>query len=192
MATLDLLEQLEPVRRKLDVDEYRRMGEVGILGPGDRVELIEGELILMASIGDFHAGSSNSFNRTLMRAVGDLAVVAVANPVRLDRFNEPEPDFALLRPRRDDYRLGKPIPDDVLLLIELADTSLRFDRLVKLKLYARRGIPEVWIVDLNRHVLTAHADPFEDEYRQETEHGRGDVLRPVMLREVAIGLDGLL
>src|SRR5579862_9904434 len=135
-------------RRPLTVAEYHRMGEVGILTEDDRVELIEGELIAMSPIGSEHSGTVNALTHTLVLAVEDRAVVAVQNPVQLDDLSEPRPDFALLKPRDDYYRRSTPRPDDVLLLIEVADSSLAYDRNVKRSLYAWHGIPEFWIVNI--------------------------------------------
>src|SRR6476659_3569905 len=135
-------------RRPITVTEYHRMGEVGILGDRDRVELIEGELVAMSPIGSYHHGTVNKLNHALVQAVGERAVVSVQGPVRLDEFSEPEPDLALLKPRPDFYRDAHAGPADVLLLIEVADTSLNYDRAVKRALYARHTIQELWIVDL--------------------------------------------
>src|ERR1700733_118976 len=137
------------------VDEYHRMGEAGILTEDDRVELIEGELVAMAPIGSEHAAASNSLTRMLVLAVGDRGIVAVGNPVRLNRHSEPQPDFSVLRPR-DDYRKTLPRPEDTMLAVEVANTSLDYDRKVKLALYGRRGIPEVWIVNLAAKEVEVH------------------------------------
>ena len=113
-------------RHKLNVDDYYRMAEAGILGEDDRVELIDGALINMASIGQDHAATVNGLTRVFVMARGDRAIVSVQNPVRLDSFNEPQPDVALFRPRADNYRTGiRPGPNDVLLLVEVADSTLR-------------------------------------------------------------------
>src|SRR4051812_9665607 len=128
---------LEPTRHKLDVDVFYRMADAGIFGEDDRIELIDGELIDMAPIGTDHASSSTGLNRALVLACGDRAIVSAGNPLRLDRFNEPQPDFLVLRLRGDNYRTAHPGAADTLLAVELADSSLRFDRNVKLPLYAR-------------------------------------------------------
>ncbi len=162
-------------RRLLTVDEYHRMGEAGILTEDDRVELIEGELVAMAPIGSEHAAASNSLNRLLMQAVGNRGIVSVGNPVRLSRRSEPQPDFAVLKPR-DDYRTRLPQPEDTLLVVEVANTSLDFDRKVKLALYARSGIPEVWIVNLPAEEVEIHRSPVGDSYTSAARAGRSDTL----------------
>ena len=120
MGEAGLLDHPWVKRWKLDVHEYRRLGEIGILGEDDRVELIDGELIEMSPIGSFHSGTVNGLTRLLVLAAGTHAVVAVQNPVRLGDRSEPQPDFALLRPREDNYRTATPTAEDVLLLVEVA------------------------------------------------------------------------
>jgi Uma2 family endonuclease len=162
-------------RRLLTVDEYHRMGEAGILTDGDRVELIEGELVAMAPIGSEHVAATNALTRLLVLAVGERGIVSVQNPVRLTRRSEPQPDFAVLRPR-DDYRTTLPRPEDTMLAIEVANTSLDYDRTVKLALYARSGIPEVWIVNLAAEEVEVHQSPVADSYASVARAGRSDTL----------------
>lgn len=180
------------VRWKLDVHEYHRMGEAGILTDDDRVELIEGELVQMSPIVSGHSGTVNALTRLLVLAAGNRAMVSVQNPVRLDVHNEPQPDFALLRPRADEYRSELPAPSDVLLLIEVADSSLRFDRLVKLPLYARRRIPEVWIVDLPAGAVEVCRGPTPEGYALVVREGRGASVEPESLRGLRLRVDAIL
>jgi Uma2 family endonuclease len=180
------------VRRKLNVLEYHRMGEAGILTEDDRVELIEGELIAMSPVGSDHSGTVNSLTRLLVLAVGDRGVVAVQNPVRLDDHSEPQPDFAVLRPRADDYRRATPVPADVLLIIEVADSSLAYDRTVKRTLYASHGIPEFWIVNLGAGEVEVHRLPHDARYESVSRVGRGGMLGPALLPGVAIAVAALL
>lgn len=177
-------------RHKLRVDAYDRMAGAGILGEHDRVELIDGEIIDMAPIGSDHAGTVNRLNEALVLAFAGRAIVSPQNPVRIDDFNEPQPDFAVLRRRADFYAAGeRPGPDDVLLLIEVADSSLRFDRTVKVPLYARAGIPEVWIVDLNRRVVEVHREPGDGRYAMVTMVQAGEGLNPALAPEVRVTLE---
>ncbi len=177
-------------RHKLDVDDIYRMADAGILGEDDRVELIDGELIDMAPIGQDHAATVNRLTRALVMACEDRAIVSTQNPVRLDGVNEPQPDFAIFRPRADFYGAGeRPGPSDVLLLVEVADSSIRFDRAVKLPLYAHAGIPEVWIVDLKRRVLDVHRGPSGGSYSELTTYQRGDTLGLAMVPEIRVTLD---
>jgi Uma2 family endonuclease len=162
------------------------MAEAGILGERDRVELVEGELVAMSPIGSLHAGTVNALNRLLVGAVGDRGLVAVQNPIQLDDRTEPEPDVAVLRPRADDYRSVIPGPGDVLLVVEVADTSLDYDRAVKAPLYARHGIPELWVVDLAAGEVEVCRAPAGDRYASVARVGRGGLLEPALLPGVAI------
>ncbi len=179
-------------RRPLTVAEYHRMGEVGILGERDRVELIEGELIARSPIGNHHSGTVNALTRMLVRAVDDNGLVAVQNPVQLDDHSEPEPDFAVLKPRADDYRQATPRADEVLLIIEVADSSLAYDRAVKRSLYARHGIPEFWIVNLAASEVEVCRAPMGDAYTSVSRVGREGTLEPSLLPGVVIPVTALL
>jgi hypothetical protein len=166
-ASTGLLERNPWVtRRKFDVAEYYRLAEAGILHEDDRVELIEGEIVAMVPIGSDHSGTVNGLNYALMRAAGDRAMVTVQNPLRLSDHSEPQPDFMLLKPRADFYRGRHPLPEDVLLLVEVSNSSLRYDREVKLPLYARHGIPEVWIVDVAARAVEVHRRPAGEGYAE--------------------------
>ena len=157
--------QQAPTRHRLDVGAYYKMAEVGILSQKERVELIDGEIFDMVPIGLGHAGKTNRFNRLFARAAADdLAHVSVQRPLRLDAYNEPEPDVMLLKPRQDHYQSRHPNAADVLLLVEVSETSLAYDRRTKLPLYARFGVPEVWIVDLRGAAIEVYREPAGDGY----------------------------
>jgi Uma2 family endonuclease len=138
-------------RRRFTVHDYHRMAEAGILHEDDRVELIEGEVVEMTPIGGRHASCVAELTWLLSRQIGDELRLCVQNPVRLGEHGEPQPDLAVIRAR--DYKGSLPGPEDVMLLIEVADTSLSYDREVKLPLYARAGIAEAWLVDLSEEVV---------------------------------------
>jgi Uma2 family endonuclease len=161
-------------RWRFTVHDYHRMGEAGILHEDDRVELIEGELVQMTAIGTRHFSCVNRLNRLFVMNVGDEAIVSVQNPVRLNEYNEPQPDLTVIRSR--DYRESLPMPEDVLLLIEVSDTTLAYDRGVKLPLYAQAGIREVWIVDLAGETIGRYTDPSEEGYRLANQIRRGQTL----------------
>jgi len=163
-------------RRALTVADYYKMADVGILTDHDRVELIEGQIIDMAPIVSEHAGRVNKLNRLLQTAVGHRAIVSVQNPVRLSDVLEPEPDFAILKPRPDWYTEAHATAADVLLLIEVADSSLDYDRLVKARLYARHGVPEFWLVDIKARLITVHCNPVGDAYTEVAERSPPDAL----------------
>lgn len=179
-------------RRALTVAEYHRMGEVGILAEHDRVELIEGELVAMSPIGSLHTGTVNALNYLLVTAVGVRAIVSVQNPIQLDDHTEPEPDFTLLKPRSDHYRRATPHAEDALLVIEVAHSSLDYDRAIKRPLYARHGIPELWIVDLAAGAVEVCRAPVGDDYTSVTRVGREAVLEPAELPGSVIPVAALL
>ena len=144
-------------RRLFNVDDYYAMAEAGILSPGDRVELLDGEIIAMDPISSMHASCVTRLMYLIFDQVGQRAIVRVQNPVRLNSDSEPQPDITLLK--RGNYSAAHPGPGDVLLLIEVADTTVDLDRECKLPLYARAGIAEYWIVDLTERVVEVYTDP---------------------------------
>jgi Uma2 family endonuclease len=183
---------VEQARRRFTVEEYERMGAAGILGEDDRVELLDGEIVEMSPIGPRHAGRVNRLNRLLAVGLGERAVVTVQNPVRLALRSEPQPDLVVARPRRDFYELGHPTPDDVLLLVEVAEISAAFDRGVKVPLYARAGIPEVWLVDLASEQVMVHRAPTEGRYADVRTLGRGDRLAPQAFPDLELSVADVL
>jgi Uma2 family endonuclease len=183
--------QPAPTRHRLDVEAYYKMAEAGILRQNDRVELIGGEVFDMVPIGAAHAGTTNRLNRLFARAAADrLALVSVQGPLRLDAYNEPAPDLMLLKPRADDYRGRHPGAADVLLLVELSDSSLAHDCGTKLPLYARFGVPEVWIVDLRGAAIEVCRKPAGDAYGRKDRLTSGS-LAPVLLPSVTIDIGAL-
>ena len=179
-----------PVRHKLDADDYYKMGEAGIFDEGDRIELIDGDIIDMAPIGQGHEAVVGGLNETLVLACERRAIVWPQNSLRIGRWSAPQPDLVVLRRRADFYATGeRPGPADVLLLIEVADSSLRYDKTVKLPLYARAGIAEVWIVDLQHRVLNAYRKPDGDEYGEMTTHEAGDQLPLALAPDITVRLD---
>jgi Uma2 family endonuclease len=174
------------------VDDYYRMAEVGILGPDDRVELLDGQVVEMSPIGRRHAASVRRLNQRLSQLLGDKGLIDVQNPVRLGERSEPQPDVTVLKPRADAYATRHPQPDDVLLLIEVADTTLERDLEIKLPLYARAGIPEVWVVDLPGDGIRTHRHPVGEEYMDVRVARRGETLTPVLLPGVTVSVDEIL
>ena len=179
-------------RRRFTVAEYHQMAQAGILGEDDRVELIEGEIVEMPPIGDRHAASVDRLTERFVQRFSDAAIVRVQNPVRLGEHSEPQPDLALLRRRADFYASGHPAPPDVLLLVEVADTSAEFDRRVKVPLYARGGIPEVWLVDLEEEAIEIHRRPSAQGYQEVKVQGRGQTISPGAFPELAINMEEIL
>ncbi len=183
---------VDPLKRLFTSSEYHAMAETGILSEDDRVELIEGEIFQMTPIGSRHAGSVNRLTRAFTGPLGERAVVAVQNPIHLNDFSEPQPDFALLHPREDLYSGSHASPEDVFLLVEVADASLEYDRRMKIPVYARSGVPEAWLVDLVQNVVEVHRDPSSGGYRDVRKLRRGDRLSPLAFPDVVIPVDALL
>ena len=178
--------QAEPTRRRISVYEYHAMGEAGIIGWDERVELIDGEIITMSPIGPEHGASVDTGNFFLVSLLGRRAIVRVQGNVRLDEYNEPEPDFTLLKWRDDFYRHQLPGPDDVLLIIEVSDSSLSYDRNRKLALYARFEIPEVWIANIPARVVEVYRGPVDGEYTDSHVYSPGETLSPAAFDDVEI------
>ncbi len=183
---------VEILRRRFTVVEYHRMGEAGILREDDRVELIDGEIVQMTPIGSRHAACVKRLNQLFARAVGDQAVVSVQDPIAIPPESEPQPDLALLRPRADFYASGHPGPADVLLVVEVADTSAPFDRGVKIPLYARAGIPEVWLVDLITDTVEVHRRSSGGRFADVQRHGRAGRVECEAFPDLDLSIDKLL
>jgi Uma2 family endonuclease len=181
-----------PPRWKLTADEYQRMGEIGIFHEDDRVELLDGELYEMTPIGDDHIGTVNDLTTSFARRLGDRGIVSPQNPIRLDDHSEPQPDLTLLRPREDRYRRSKARPEDVLLVVEVARSSLDYDRQTKLPRYAAAGIPEAWIVNLVDDRIEVYREPAGGVYRSITIYMRGDSLAPAALPDLTVRVDEIL
>ncbi len=165
-------------RRRFTVEEYYKLAEVGILAPDERVELLAGEIIKMAPIGSKHAGGVTQFAEEFSVRLGRRVTVRVQNPVRLSGGEEPEPDIAVLHRKDDGYASGHPGPEDVILLIEVADSSVGFDRRHKLPMYALHGIPEVWLGDINARRVEVHDEPMAAGYARVRVFDAGETLSP--------------
>lgn len=179
-------------RRRFTVDEYHRMAAAGILHEDDHIELLDGEIIEMAPIGGRHIACLIALTESLILRLTGRALVSPQNPIRLSSGSEPEPDVALLRLRPDRYRDGPPTPADVYLVIEVADTSLRYDRQTKLPLYAAAGIAEVWVTDLAGERVLVYRSPREGRYRRTTVVRRGGTLAPEAFPDVVLRVDEVL
>jgi Uma2 family endonuclease len=154
-----------PQKHPISAEEYLRMGEAGVFPPDARLELIDGEIIEMAPIGSPHAGCVKKLNELFIQRGGDRVVVSVQDPAVISDRSVPEPDLALLRRRSDYYSRSHPTAAEVLLVVEVADTTLAFDLGAKARLYARAGVPEVWVVDVNARAIHVLRDPAEGAYR---------------------------
>ncbi len=178
-------------RHRLTVQDYYRMAEVGLLAPDARVELIEGEIIDMAPAGAPHSGISTRLRDRLLMGVYGTASVREQHPLRLDDFSEPQPDLAIVRRGQDDYVSSHPVPADVLLVVEVSQSSLKFDRERKLPLYARHGIPECWIVDVVEPLLRVFHTPHGEKYLHASSTPRPGFIALSTLPESKLDLTGL-
>ena len=184
--------QIEATKKLFTVDEYYRMAEVGILKPEDRGELIDGEIIEMSPIGARHLGCVNRANDVLTAAFRGRAVVSPQNPVRLSNYTEPQPDLALLKARADFYAAKKPAAEDALLVLEVSDTTLRYDRNVKLPRYAAAGVLEVWIENLEEDLLLVCRDPSDNSYQTNLTLQRGDSVSVAAFPDVVFKVEDFL
>jgi Uma2 family endonuclease len=183
---------VELTKRRFTADDYQRMGQAGILSEGDRVELIAGEVVTMTPIGPRHNAAVNRATRAMVTAVGDSAIVQVQGSIRLDLYDEPQPDLVLLRPRADYYASRLPGPADIFLVVEIAESSIDYDREVKARLYAESGIQEYWLVDLNENTVFCHSASEGGSYRSLQRYHRGRTLAPQALPDRVIAVDMLL
>ncbi|MBI3374901.1 MAG: Uma2 family endonuclease [Betaproteobacteria bacterium] len=189
---MGLLDEFPELKHRISVDAYHRMGDAGVFAPDARIELIEGEIFDKVPIGSRHASVVNRLNRIIVQAVGDRAITRVQGPVRLGDLSEPEPDLALLLPRTDYYRDALPGAADVLLIIEVADSTQRLDRRVKVPLYARHGVPEVWVIDLENGLVHFYRRPDNGAYAEISAAEHPAATPIVALPGITIDLSGVL
>ena len=181
-----------PTRRRFTIDEYHRMGEAGIFDEDDRVELLDGEIVEMSPIGTRHTGGVNRLNALFSRRLGRRVVVSVQNPIILDDFSEPQPDLTILAARSDFYKDAHPRPVDVLLAIEVSDSRVSYDRSVKLALYARKHLRELWLLDLPGDALDVYRRPTVSGYREHQRLVRGKSVTPLAFPRVHFRVSDLL
>lgn len=179
-------------RRAFTVEDYHRMSEAGILSKDDRVELLEGEIVELSPIGSRHQACVNRLTTFLVQFAAQKYVVSVQGPVRLDENSEPQPDLALLKSKPDFYEDAHPSPDDILILVEVSETSAAYDREVKLPLYAGHGIRETWIVDLESRTIQVNSEPTADGYGRATTVRNGSLVRSIVLPELSVKAQDVL
>jgi Uma2 family endonuclease len=183
--------EVEIARWAISVADYHRIHEAGILGEDDRVELIDGEVRVMSPIGTAHAAIVNRYLALLSAQVGQNAIVSVQNPVQVNDTSEPQPDLALLKYRDDFYAKATPTAADVLLIIEVSDTTLAYDRLEKLPRYSLSGIPEVWITDVDGQAVERYTDPQGNQYATKQTFKRGQSISVQALPTVSLSIDSI-
>jgi Uma2 family endonuclease len=181
-----------PALHRFSAEDYHRLAELGILSPDSRVELIEGAIHDMSPIGPLHSGVVIRLSRFFNLQAKNRWTVSTQNPVGLDNYSEPQPDLVLLKPAPEDYTQHHAAPDDVFLLIEVADSSLDFDRGKKLQVYARAGIAEVWIINLPESVIEVYREPHFTGYEKKTVLRAGDKAAPAAFPRDALDIAELL
>lgn len=182
-------------RHPFSLEAYDRMIAGGILTKDDRVELLAGEVVEMSPIGDRHAGAVDRIARVFFAALGNVGSISIQGPLALPPRSMPQPDLTVLKKREDDYYGVRRLPDDVLLIVEVADSSLHIDRKVKLPLYAAATVPEVWILDLSLPALEVYAAPASGRYTRRVSFGRKDAnetIAPQSFPDVALRIGDLL
>ena len=183
--------QPQPRRLRFTVDEYYKMIELGMLKDYEKAEIIEGELIQKMAIGDRHAAIVNLLNKFFIKNVSDDILVSVQNPVRLSDYNEPEPDLTLADLRKFDGK-RHPRPVEVILIVEVSDSTVKYDRDKKLPLYAEVEIPEVWIVNLPNDLVEVHTKPSVGLYQFVKIFKRGEIVKSEALPELNLPVDKIL
>ena len=178
-------------KRLLSVKEYHKMGEVGILAPDDRLELINGEIIKMSPLNSKHTSHVKRITALFYRLLDGQVTISIQDPVELNDYSEPEPDIAVLKFREDFYAEKHPLPVDVILLVEVADSTVVTDKKVKMPLYAKSGIPELWIVNLQENVIEVYKDNEGGVFKTQKSFKKGDTL-PLSNFDISIKVDQIL
>jgi Uma2 family endonuclease len=179
-------------RRTLTIDDFHKLADAGVFRDDERIELIEGELIAMAPIGHVHAYWVSELTRSLERMVGEEAIVWVQNPIVRPPNNQLQPDIALLWPPLIKYKTRLPSVEDVLLVVEIADTTIAYDRDVKTKIYAAGGVPEVWLLSTREETLFVFRSPVGDDYAHVQTLRKSDSIALVKFPKITVRVSDLL
>ena len=174
-------------RYRFSVGDYHRMAELQFFPTGQQIELLNGEIVEMSPINSKHASTVGLLAKFLILQLLDRAFVNIQNPIALDEFSEPEPDLWVAKPRPDFYKNAHPSPEDILFLIEVADSSLAKDRTVKLPLYAAAGIPEIWLVNLEEECVEVHTEPSANGYGKTQVFRKGEIIQTSLVKGLAVG-----
>lgn len=179
---------------RFSAKEFYKMAKAGILDEDDRVELVDGDIVNMAAIGSYHAGCVMCLSTLFTRKAGDRVFVNVQNPLQLDRLSVFQPDLAILLPRDDFYTESHPTPQDTLLIIEVSDSSVDYDRNVKIPRYAQAGVPEVWQVNLVYGLIDTFSDldPVTVRYRSMRRFSPGQQIVPALLPDITLEVNDIL
>ncbi len=181
---------IKPTRKQFTVEEYYQLSELGMLGDG-KTELIDGDIIYMAPMGTRHAGYIGRLLKIFFKALGDRVLITAQTPVRLNGRLQPEPDLSILKPRRDDYIKSPPQTQDIYLLIEVSDTTIDNDRNVKSVVYARAGIIELWIIDIEAQLVEVYRNPNTNGYESIQQFRSGESISPLSFPDIVISVDAI-
>lgn len=193
MTTVVQIEKISPLApKRFRAEDFHKMTEVGILPEESGWEVIDGYLIDKMSIGSRHAGTVNELTQSLIILLGRAAIVAVQNPIHINEYNEPEPDIALLKPRKDFYKRSHATPEDVLLLIEVSDSTIEYDREIKKTLYAEAGIVEYWLVNLQNDTIEVYSQPKNGSYRLARILESGETIEATQVKNLKLQTDEIL
>ena len=187
----NILEKVKRTRRLISSDDYNQMMLAGIFKPEEKLELINGQLIQMSPIHSFHATTVRKNQQYLYKILGDDLEISIQNPIQIGEHSNPEPDVAILRFREDGYLHQHPLPPNIVLIIEVADTSLEYDRKVKVPLYATAGIKEYWIINVNGEKVEVFTGPKNRSYQKKSILRSGESFRSISL-EAEIGIDEII
>lgn len=186
IAELETIPNPPLMRKRFRTDEVYQMVEAGILPEESGWELIHGEIIHRMTIGSRHASIVRKLEKYLERNFGDFVMISGQNPIHIDEHNEPEPDIALLKPRDDFYAESHPAPEDVLLVIEVSDSTVDFDREVKKAIYAEAGIKEFWLINLKETTVETFSNPSNGTYYQMRIFGRGETVQTKNIEGISL------
>ena len=193
MTTVEQIFSGTTVRpKRFRVDEFRKMTEAGILPEESGWEVIDGYLIDKMTIGSKHASIVKRLNNLLAAAVRDNAIISVQDPIHIDDYNEPEPDVAILKPRQDFYAESHPGPQDVLLLIEVSDSTIKYDRDIKINLYANAALVEVWIVNLAEETIERYSSPAHGRFGSIETFTSGDSITSISLQDLSLNVSDII
>ncbi len=184
-----------PVRyllHRFTVDEYYRMAETGILDEDDRVELIDGQILVMEPISPEHGGHTMALTHLFSSLARDRALLSVQNPIQIDEYNHPQPDVVLCRLRDDFYKRSHPAPSDIYLVVEVAWTSAARDRRLKIALYGRAGIVEFWLVDIPHRTLEVYTEPSDDGYDRVARLRAGSSVRLAAFNDMEVRVEDVV
>lgn len=196
MTTVTQIEKVEkvspPALKRFRAEDFRKMTEVGILPEESGWEVIDGYLIDKMSIGSNHAGTVKVLSEMLRDSTRNEAIVSVQDPIHIDDYNEPEPDIALLKRRSDFYRKSHPTPQDVLLLVEVSDSTIEYDRAIKKTLYAEAGILEYWLVNLQNNTVEVYSQPKNGNFRLARILEPGETIEAAAIENLTLKVDEIL